>query len=166
MEIKIIRSSRRKKTVSTREINGVIQLYLPLGVSRKKELEYIQWARKRVESGRRKKELKEKNAGKQLERLAEKFNREYFEAKLSWEGIIYSTAQNAHMFGICDINKKTIRISDRLLKMPKFVHDYVLIHELTHLKIPGHGHNFWEIVNRYPKTERARGYLMAVGMSD
>jgi predicted metal-dependent hydrolase len=166
MEIKIIRSSRRKKTVSMREINGVIQLYLPLGVSERKELEYVQWARKRFEAGRRKKELKEKNAGKQLEQRAKKFNREYFEGKLSWEGIIYSTAQNGRMFGICDIRKKSIRISDRLLKMPKFVHDYVLIHELAHLEIPGHGHNFWEIVNRYPKTERARGYLMAVGMSD
>jgi predicted metal-dependent hydrolase len=166
MEIKIIRSARRKRTIETREINGIIELYIPLGLSERKELEHIQWARKRVEAGRRKKELKEKNAGKQLEQLTEKFNREYFEGKLSWEGIIYSTAQNGRMFGNCDIKRKTIRISDRLLKMPKFVHDYVLIHELAHLEIPGHGPNFWEVVNRYPKTERARGYLLAVGMSD
>ena len=61
---------------------------------------------------------------------------------------------------------KTIRISDRLLKMPDFVHDYVVVHELAHLEVPKHGPEFWKRVNRYPKTERARGYLMAIGMGD
>ncbi len=42
--------------------------------------------------------------------------------------------------------------------MPKFVHDYVVVHELAHLKVPKHGPEFWQLVNRYPKTERACGY--------
>ncbi|MBU4266881.1 MAG: M48 family metallopeptidase, partial [Candidatus Altiarchaeota archaeon] len=70
------------------------------------------------------------------------------------------------MFGNCNTRNKTIRISDRLLQMPKFVHDYVLMHELAHLRVPKHGSEFWKLVNRYPKTERARGYLMAIGMGD
>jgi len=70
------------------------------------------------------------------------------------------------MFGNCNIRNKSIRISDRLLKMPKFVHEHVLIHELAHLKVPGHGHEFWGLVDRYPRTERARGYLLALGMDD
>jgi len=28
-----------------------------------------------------------------------------------------------------------------------------------HLRIPGHGPDFWRLVERYPRTERARGYL-------
>ena len=43
--------------------------------------------------------------------------------------------------------------------MPSWVVDYVLIHELAHLLVPGHGTDFWELVQRYPRTERARGYL-------
>jgi hypothetical protein len=39
------------------------------------------------------------------------------------------------------------------------VRDYVLVHELAHLLVPGHGPDFWSLVQRYPRTERARGYL-------
>jgi hypothetical protein len=40
--------------------------------------------------------------------------------------------------------------------------DYILVHELAHLREPGHGPEFWALCNRYSLTERARGYLMAV----
>ena len=43
--------------------------------------------------------------------------------------------------------------------MPSWVLDYVLVHELAHLRVPGHGPKFWALVDRYPRTERARGYL-------
>ena len=40
--------------------------------------------------------------------------------------------------------------------------DYVLLHELTHLLVAGHGDDFWEWVNRFELTERARGFLEGV----
>jgi len=115
---------------------------------------------------RRKKELKARNADEELEQRTRELNKRYFAGELSWNQIGYTTEQNASTFGICNTKTKTIRISDRLLKMPLFVHDYVVVHELAHLKVPRHGPDFWKFVERYPKTERARGYLMAVGMSD
>src|SRR5699024_1839202 len=53
----------------------------------------------------------------------------------------------------------SIRVSSRLRDVPAWVLDYVLVHELAHLKIAGHTAEFWELVHRYPKTERAIGYL-------
>lgn len=66
----------------------------------------------------------------------------------------------------------TIRLSERLRDVPHWVRDYVLVHELAHLLVPGHGPDFWALVQRYPRTERARGYLDGVsaaaqlGMAD
>lgn len=81
--------------------------------------------------------------------------------------------QNAR-WGSCTPEDGSIRLSRRLYGMPSWVVDYVLLHELTHLLVPGHGSDFWAIVNRYPRTERARGYLegfaaaprLAAGMID
>lgn len=59
----------------------------------------------------------------------------------------------------CTPDRGTIRVSDRLRRMPAWVLDYVLIHELVHLWEPDHGEEFWAWVSRYPDTDRARGYL-------
>jgi hypothetical protein len=56
----------------------------------------------------------------------------------------------------------TIRISARLRGMPSWVLDYVLLHELAHLLQPRHGPQFWALLQGYPRTERARGFLEGV----
>ncbi|GAA4893967.1 M48 family metallopeptidase [Streptomonospora salina] len=65
-------------------------------------------------------------------------------------------------WGSCTPENGSIRLSRRLSGMPPWVVDYVLVHELVHLIIPHHGQEFWDLVHRYPKAERARGYLEGV----
>jgi predicted metal-dependent hydrolase len=57
-----------------------------------------------------------------------------------------------------------VRISERVAGFPRWVLDYVIVHELAHLSVPGHTPEFWEMVGRYPLTERARGFLIAKGL--
>jgi predicted metal-dependent hydrolase len=65
-------------------------------------------------------------------------------------------------WGSCTTVDGSIRLSHRLKPMPDWVVDYVLVHELSHLLESGHGREFWAWANRYPLTERARGFLEGV----
>ena len=65
-------------------------------------------------------------------------------------------------WGSCTPADRTIRLSSRLRSMPEYVVDYVLVHELVHLLEPGHNDRFWALVARYPRAERARGFLEGV----
>jgi Predicted metal-dependent hydrolase len=81
-------------------------------------------------------------------------------------------ANQGSRWGSCTPSDRTIRLSHRLQGMPGWVLDYVIVHELVHLRVPGHGADFWAEVAQYPRTERARGYLEGVsataglGLSD
>ena len=51
--------------------------------------------------------------------------------------------------------------------MPEYVVDYVLLHELAHLLVPGHGPRLLASCSTvYPRTERARGFLEGVVAAD
>ena len=65
-------------------------------------------------------------------------------------------------WGSCTPSDRSIRLSTRLQGMPAWVIDYVLVHELAHLIEAGHTPAFWAWVDRYPKAERAKGFLEGV----
>lgn len=159
MNIKIVRSKKRKKTVSAREVDGVFVVQAPADISDQELQPIIENLQNRWQKQHAKAELDDDA----LHRRAQKLNRQYFNGKLKWKSIQWVTNQNSR-FGSCTPSKGTIRLSHRLASMPTFVQDYVLVHELAHLLEANHGPKFWKLVNRYPKTERARGYLMAVGL--
>lgn len=73
------------------------------------------------------------------------------------EGLEFVTNQT-RVNGSCTPHNGTIRLSHELLKMSKWVLDYVIMHEMTHLQYPNHSKGFWAKVGEYKYTERARGF--------
>jgi hypothetical protein len=69
-------------------------------------------------------------------------------------------------WGSCSTGTGTVRISDRVAAFPPWVVDYVIVHELAHLVEANHSAAFWKLVARYPKAERARGFLIAKGLEE
>ena len=69
-------------------------------------------------------------------------------------------ANQRSRWGSCTPGDRTIRLSERLQKMPDWVVDYVIVHELAHLLEPHHNDAFWGWVAHYPQTEKAKGYLL------
>ncbi len=159
MEIKVIRSKRRVKTVSGRMEGEVFVVRAPAALGSAELDQLIQQLLQR----QRRKERKGGLDDVALERRARQLNRQYFDGQLQWKSIRWSARQDKRA-GSCTPARGTIRLSHRLATMPAFVRDYVLVHELAHLLEANHSARFWELVNRYPRTERARGFLMAAGL--
>jgi len=112
-----------------------------------------------------KKKLKEElDRNQPLVSIAAMLNKKYFNNELKINSIEYVTSQNSK-YGCCNYRDGHIRISHKVGFMPKWVRDYVIVHEMAHLIEPNHGKAFWGIVYRYKLTERARGFLFAAGLS-
>ena len=161
MEIKIVRSKNRTKTISARAVDGVFVVQAPARMSDGDLEPVIHQLMQRWQKREQKKGLDDGS----LDQRAQELNRSYFGGKLRWQSIRWVSNQNTR-FGSCTPTQGTIRISHKVARMPAFVRDYVIVHELAHLIEPNHGPKFWALVNQYPRIERARGYLMAIGLED
>jgi predicted metal-dependent hydrolase len=161
-DVEVRRSDRRHRTVSARVRDGKLVVYVPARLNAAEEAHWVARMSARYEARDRRRRL---NAGGGLERRAKELNRRFFDGKLEWSSLVYVTNQSSR-FGSCSPADGSIRISAEVAEMPQFVLDYVIVHELAHLVEPNHSEAFWELVNRYPLSERARGYLLAKGMEE
>ncbi len=161
MNVKIIRSDKRTRSLSARLVEGEIVIRAPAHLSDAELAPLVERLVGRIERRAARAALDDAA----LEARARELNRQYFGGRLRWQSVRWVTNQERR-HGSCTPADGTIRISHRVVKMPRFVQDYVLMHELAHLLEPNHSSRFWKAVNRYPQTERARGYLMAVGLEE
>ncbi len=161
MKVEVIRSDRRTKTISARLEGETLIVRAPVDISEQDLAESIARLRARIERKREGRSLSDH----ELAARAQQLNREYFAGRLRWQSIGWVTNQERR-YGSCTPSHGRIRISHRVAALPAWVQDYVIVHELAHLQAPNHGPGFWQMVNRYPRSERARGYLMALGLEE
>jgi len=161
MKVRVIKSKKRKRMASARVEDGVLLIRVPAGLAENRIKSLVEKFKKSVKTKRKFQSLQKR---KWLVKRTESLNKKYFGGKLNF-AIKWSKNQNK-IFGSCTSKRKTIRISSRLAKIPKWVLDYILVHELAHLLEPNHSRAFWKLVNQYKKAERARGYLLGMGVKE
>lgn len=154
MRVEVVRSPRRRKTVELKPTADGVIISIPANATKAEEERYIRTLL-------RKYERRQKSSDFDLEERAKALAARYdlgTPTSINW-----SDNQNSR-WGSCTPDTGTIRISSNVSGFPHWVIDYVIVHELAHLSIYGHGQDFWDLVNRYPLTERARGFLIAKGL--
>jgi predicted metal-dependent hydrolase len=154
--IRIVATRRRRRTVAARLRSGVLELLVPDWMP---AAERDGWAEKmRMRFERRM--LRSLPSDERLARRAQALNERHFGGRLRWTSIAF--ADMARQWGSCTYTAGSIRVAARAAGLPDWVLDYLIVHELVHLEHSDHGPAFQEMENRYPLSERARGYLMAL----
>ncbi|TFH74070.1 M48 metallopeptidase family protein [Cellulomonas sp. HD19AZ1] len=152
--VEVRRSRRRSRTVSAWREDGRTVVAIPARFTRAQEREWVGRMVERLAA----QERRRRPSDAQLAARATELSRRYLGGRAVPTSVRWSTNQGRR-WGSCTPSEGTIRISDRVRGMPRWVLDYVLLHELTHLLQPGHGEAFWAELEAYPHTQRARGFL-------
>lgn len=154
--VEVVRSKKRRRSVSAQLVGDVLRVSIPSWMSASEERASVDDMVRRF---RRRMATTDIDLTDRARRLARTHSlRE--PATIAWAENLTS------VWGLCTPSASDIRISTRLVGFPTWVLDYVIVHELAHLHVLGHGPDFWALVGRYPKSERAIGYLIAKSSDD
>lgn len=155
--VRIVRSSRRTRTISAAWRDGMVQVSVPMGLGPDAER---QWARKMLTkvSARR-----PSGAGSDAQLLARarELARRWLGGEVDPREVVWSTRQQRR-WGSCTPSTGRIRISSEVADIPGWVVDGVLVHELVHLKHVDHSAAFHTMANRYPRQVEAMAFLNGV----
>ncbi len=158
--VEVRRSRRRKSTVSAYRDGNRTIVSIPARFTRAQEREWVQRMLDRLAD----KERRRRPSDDELVARAAELSTKYLDGRAHPTSVRWSSNQGRR-WGSCTLIDGSIRISTRVQGMPEWVLDYVLLHELAHLLHAGHGPGFWALLEAYPRTERAKGFLEGVSFS-
>ena len=153
-EVRVIKSSRRRRSISAYREHGAIVIQVPARLSNSKIQEVIPEMVEKILS----REVREKMSDEALfDRSLELLALYLPEFRTEPVSVLWRSMNER--WGSCTTLDRTIRISDRLNGAPDYVVDYLLVHELIHLEIPDHGPDFESLLSRFERAELASAYL-------
>ena len=158
--VEVRRSQRRRRTVSAYRDGERVVVLIPDQFSRAEETEWVDKMLARLAAREERVSRSDDELLVRAQRLISRYLSEH--ARIAIPASVRWVTNQSGRWGSCTPADRTIRISHRIQEMPDWVIDYVLLHELAHLVVPSHNSRFWELVGRYPKAERARGYLEGI----
>jgi predicted metal-dependent hydrolase len=155
--VEVRRSRKRRRTVAAYREDDKVVVLIPARLTRAEERQWVATMLDRLE----KSEQRRRPSDAGLKRRARELSVRFLDGRAKPLTVRWVDNQNSR-WGSCTPSDKSIRLSRRLQGMPSWVIDYVLVHELAHLLEVGHTPKFWDWVDRYPKAERAKGFLEGV----
>ncbi|HEX3814963.1 MAG TPA: M48 family metallopeptidase [Mycobacteriales bacterium] len=160
-EVEVRRSARRRRTVTAYREGGRTIVLIPARFTKAEERRWVTDMLARLEARDRRQRSGPRRSDTALQTRARSLAAEHLGGKAFPDAVRWVDNMTTR-WGSCTPADGTIRISSRLRAMPGWVLDYVLVHELAHLLTPLHDDAFWTLVSRYPRAERARGYLEGI----
>lgn len=158
MEVR--RSRRRRRTVQAYIDDGTVIVLIPDRFSRAEERRYVEDMVAKLSTGRTA-QSRRRGTDAALSGRAEELSNSYLGGHARPLSVRWASNQTRR-WGSCTPETGAIRLSARLQSMPSYVIDYVLLHELAHLIEPSHNDRFWSLVERFARSERARGFLEGI----
>ncbi len=159
--VEVRRSARRRRTVSAYRDGDTTVVLIPARFSKAEERRWVAEMVARLQARDARRQRGARASDEALLTRARQLSAGFLDGRAEPSSVRW-VSNMASRWGSCTPTDGSIRISERLRDMPSWVLDYVLVHELAHLLVPGHGTDFWDLVARFPRTERARGYLEGV----
>ncbi|MBM6623292.1 M48 family metallopeptidase [Micrococcaceae bacterium RIT802] len=163
VSVRVLRSRRRRRTVSGVWKNGAAVISVPAALSLRQEDEWIERMVPDI-LARRAKALSRfgENADDELMQRAGMLNRKYLDGRAEPLSVRWVQNQTTR-WGSASPGSGAIRLNHQLQRMPGWVQDYILVHELAHLIADdGHGPQFKALEGRYGRRAEAKAYLSGV----
>jgi predicted metal-dependent hydrolase len=157
-KVEVKRSKRAKRNVTAYRDNDKTVVTVPTRMAKRDIDAYV------VELVNRLDDRDERTSSQEsLEQRARILSKKYlgqdlFDTHKVPVKIRWVTNQNSR-WGSCTPDEGTIRLSHRMQRMPSYVIDSVIVHELIHLLVTDHSPEFYELMNKYPQHEKAKAYL-------
>jgi predicted metal-dependent hydrolase len=156
--VEVRRSPRRRRMVSAYREGDTVVVLLPARMTKGEEKHWVAEMLSRLQRSETRRKSPARTSDEALMARCAELSARHLDSLADPVSVRWVPPMRTR-WASCTPSEGTIRVSERLRDVPPWVLDYVLVHELAHLLVPGHGKDFWEWVHRYPKTERAMGYL-------
>jgi predicted metal-dependent hydrolase len=163
-DVEVRRSARRRRTVDAHREGSTVVVNIPASMSRAQERHWVEEMLRRLDRADARRRPGRRAGDADLASRSDALAAAHLDPLApdgSWPrpASVRWTKPMRTRWASCTPADATIRVSERLREVPGWVLDHVLVHEMAHLREPGHGPAFRALEARYPRSERAIGYL-------
>lgn len=157
-KVEVRRSARRRRTVTAYRDGDTTVVLIPATMTKAEERHWVAEMQKKLRRTENKRASPASASDEALLLRCTELSARYLDGTAQPASVRWVPPMRTR-WASCTPMNRTIRVSERLREAPSWVLDYVLVHELAHLRVADHNDEFWALVHRYPKAERAIGYL-------